>query len=62
PTPKIRSIDSMKRLMIAICLACILLPAVAVNAANKTSKKVDLEQFIDDVLNERISPDEVIAA
>ncbi|MBV9787624.1 MAG: hypothetical protein JOZ51_05595 [Chloroflexi bacterium] len=51
----------MKRLIIAICLACVLLPTVAVNAANKTPKKLDLEQFIDDVLNERISPDEVLA-
>lgn len=51
----------MKRLIIAICLACILLPAVSVNAAHKTPKKLDLEEFIDDILNERIAPDEVIA-
>lgn len=51
----------MKRLMIAICLACVLVPTIAVNAASKTPKKLDLEQFIDDVLNERISSDEVMA-
>jgi hypothetical protein len=51
----------MKRFIIALCLLGVLVPAIAVDAADKNPKKLDIERFIDDVVNERISPDEVIA-
>jgi hypothetical protein len=58
----IRSTAShMKQLITAVCLLGILVPAITVDAADKNPRKLDIERFIDDVVNERISPDAVIA-
>ncbi len=50
----------MKRLIMALCLIVICLPSVATNAAGKPSESLDIEKFIDDVVHERISSDEVM--
>ncbi|HEX6290887.1 MAG TPA: hypothetical protein VFZ66_17010 [Herpetosiphonaceae bacterium] len=49
----------MQRLAIAFCLLAVFFPIALGNAAAKTPGRLDLETFIDDVVNERISPDEV---
>ncbi len=49
----------MKRLTLTFCLLSILFPLALGHAAARTSAKLNIEKFIDDVVNERISPDEV---